>query len=164
PPTPRPPTPLASPAPLLVGRERELAEAVEVLTVTRLLLLVLEDLHWSDDATLELLTYLARRAGPARLLILGTYRPVEVLLRRHPLAAVKQELVLHGQAVELPLKLLTASEVAQYLALRCTGGAGLPPACRDLAPIIHQRTHGHPPLLVTAVHHARHPAVLRTAP
>src|SRR5262249_52623181 len=81
---------------------RELAEAVEVLTVPRPLVLVLEDLHWSDYATLELLTYLARRAGPARLLVLGTYRPVEVLLRRHPLAAVKQELVLHGPAVGLP--------------------------------------------------------------
>ena len=43
---------------------RELAEAVEVLTVSRPLLLVLEDLHWSDYATLDLLTYLARRLGP----------------------------------------------------------------------------------------------------
>ena len=42
---------------------RELAEAVEVLTVSRPLLLVLEDLHWSDYATLDLLTYLARRVG-----------------------------------------------------------------------------------------------------
>src|SRR4030095_13861338 len=64
---------------------RELAEAVEALTVTRPLLLVLEDLHWSDDATRDLLTYLARRPGPTRLLILGTYRPVEVLLRGPPL-------------------------------------------------------------------------------
>ncbi len=43
---------------------RELAEAVEVLTVSRPLLLVLEDLHWGDYATLDLLTYLARRLGP----------------------------------------------------------------------------------------------------
>src|SRR5215468_4468911 len=42
---------------------REVAEAVEVLTATRPLLLVLEDLHWSDYATLDLLTYLARRPG-----------------------------------------------------------------------------------------------------
>jgi DNA-binding winged helix-turn-helix (wHTH) protein len=91
---------------------REFAEAVEVLTVTRPLLLVLEDLHWSDYATLDLLTYLARRPGPSRLLILGTYRPVEVLLRGHPLKTVKQDLVLHGQGVELPLELLTATEVA----------------------------------------------------
>src|SRR5262245_36976573 len=44
---------------------RELTEAVEVLTSSRPLLLVLQDLHWSDYATLDLLTYLARRLGPS---------------------------------------------------------------------------------------------------
>ena len=39
------------------------------------LILVLEDLHWSDTATLEWLAYIARRRDPARLLVLGTYRP-----------------------------------------------------------------------------------------
>jgi DNA-binding winged helix-turn-helix (wHTH) protein len=41
---------------------RELAEAVEVLSIERPLLLVLEDLHWSDTATLEWLGYVARRS------------------------------------------------------------------------------------------------------
>jgi predicted ATPase/DNA-binding winged helix-turn-helix (wHTH) protein len=140
---------------------REFAEAVEVLTASRPLLLILEDLHWSDYATLDLLTYLGRRAGPARLLIVGTYRPVEVLLRQHPLAAVKQDLVLHGQAVELPLELLTAAEVAQYLALRCTGGPVLPPACRGLAQLIYQRTDGQPLFLVTVVEHVLQQGGLR---
>ena len=44
---------------------RELAEAVEALTTTRPLVLVLEDLHWSDDATLDWLVYMARRREPA---------------------------------------------------------------------------------------------------
>ena len=140
---------------------REFAEAVEVLTVTRPLLLVLEDLHWSDYATMDLLTYLARRPGPSRLLILGTYRPVEVLLRGHPLKTVKQELVLHGQGVELPLELLTATEVAQYLALRGAGGAELPPAIRGLAQLMYQRTDGHPLSMVTMVEHLLHRGVLR---
>jgi predicted ATPase len=140
---------------------REFAEAVEVLTVTRPLLLVLEDLHWSDYATLDLLTYLARRPGPVRLLILGTYRPVEVLLRGHPVKTVKQELMLHGQGVELPLELLTAPEVAQYLALRGAGGAELPPAIRGLAQLLYQRTDGHPLSVVTMVEHLLHHGVLR---
>src|SRR4030095_6372899 len=139
---------------------RELAEAVEALTVTRPLLLVLEDLHWSDYATLDLLTYLARRPAPTRLLILGTYRPVEVLLRGHPLQTVKQELVLHGQGVELPLELLTAAEVAQYLALRGAGGADLPPAIRRLAQRLYQRTDGHPLFLVQVVEHILQRGVL----
>lgn len=52
---------------------RELREAIEVLTRDTPLVLVLEDLHWSDAATLDLISWLARRREPARLLLLGTY-------------------------------------------------------------------------------------------
>jgi predicted ATPase len=57
---------------------RELAEALETLTAERTLVLVLEDLHWSDASTLDLVGALARRRTPARLLLLATYRPVDV--------------------------------------------------------------------------------------
>ena len=50
---------------------------------------------------------LARRQEPARLLIIGTYRPVEVLTRDHPLKGIKQELQLHGQCEELALDFLS---------------------------------------------------------
>ena len=65
---------------------RELAEALEVLTAERVLVLILEDLQWSDHSTVEALAYLAQRREPARLLVLGTYRPVEVLLQGAPAA------------------------------------------------------------------------------
>ena len=100
---------------------RELVEALDVLTAAQPLVLVVEDLHWSDAATLDLLACLARRRGPARLLVLGTYRPVEVLARGHPLYAVKQELSLHGLCQEVALGWLTEAEVAQYLAARFAG-------------------------------------------
>jgi len=51
---------------------RELAEALEGLTAAQVLVLVLEDLQWSDPSTVEALTYLAQRPEPARLLVLGT--------------------------------------------------------------------------------------------
>src|SRR5262249_58849758 len=54
---------------------RELAEAVEVLTAEAPLVLVLEDLHCSDTATVDLVSFLAPRREPARLLLIGTYRP-----------------------------------------------------------------------------------------
>jgi hypothetical protein len=53
---------------------------VDALTAKTPLLLVLEDLHWSDYATLDLLALLARRRTPARLLIVATFRPVETLV------------------------------------------------------------------------------------
>ncbi len=71
---------------------REMAEALEALTVERPLILLLEDLHWSDYSTVELLATLARRGEAAQLFVIGTYRPVEVLTREHPLKEMKQPL------------------------------------------------------------------------
>jgi predicted ATPase len=126
---------------------REMAEAVEALTAERPLVLVLEDLQWSDYPTLELLSFLARRREQARLLLIGTYRPVEVMMNSHPLEAVKQELQIHGQCQEMPLGFLTEAAVAKYLATRFPGSQ-LP---AGLARLIHQRTDGNPLFMVNVV-------------
>src|SRR2546428_5728831 len=97
---------------------REMARALEVLSTERPLVLVLEDLHWSDYATLDLLAMLARRQESARLLVLGTYRPEEVLGQEHPLATLTQELQIHGHSQEMPLKLLTEAAVRAYTTAR----------------------------------------------
>ena len=128
-------------------RLRELGEAVELLTATRPLVLVLEDLHWSDTATLEWLAFMARRREQARLLVLGTYRPMEVLVRAHPLRGVIQELQRHRQCEELSLASLTEAGVAAYLAVRGAGWA-LP---EGLAPLIHRRTGGNPLFMVSVI-------------
>ena len=64
---------------------RERAEVVDTLTAETPLVLLFEDLHWSDYATLDLLALLARRRDPAQLLLIGTYRPVETIAHRHPM-------------------------------------------------------------------------------
>jgi predicted ATPase len=97
---------------------REIADALEVLATERPLVLWLEDLHWSDYATLDLIAYLARLRRPAHLLVIGTYRPVDVILNSHPLKTVKQELQMHGQCQELPMEGLGPEAVAEYLAAR----------------------------------------------
>jgi len=115
---------------------RELAEAIEMLTTERPLVLRLEDLHWSDVSTLDWLACVARRQEQARLLVIGTYRPVELLVREHPLKAVKQELHLHEQCQELPLDFLREEDVTEYLARR------LPSRDRqgaDWQPLAHAR-------------------------
>ena len=80
---------------------REMGTLLEVLTVETPLVLVLEDLHWSDPSTLDLLALIARRREPARLLVVGTYRPSEMLANGHPLRTVLQELLGHQQCQEL---------------------------------------------------------------
>jgi DNA-binding winged helix-turn-helix (wHTH) protein/tetratricopeptide (TPR) repeat protein len=127
---------------------RELVDALEVLAAVQPLVLVLEDLHWSDASTVEVLALLARRREAARLLVLGTYRPVELILHEHPLKTLKQELVAHGQAGELPLGGLGLEAVATYLAQReDLGEAGR----ADLAAVVYRRTEGHPLFMVQVV-------------
>ena len=130
---------------------REMADALDTFTQEHTLVLVLEDLHWSDVATLDLLAALAQRPGPARLLVLGTYRPVDVIVHQHPLKVLMQALAIHGQCTELPLELLSTAEVAQYLATRCATAESLAAPFQALVGTLYQRTDGHPLFLVTIV-------------
>ena len=132
---------------------REMAEALEVLTAETPLVLVLEDLHWSDNSTLDLLRMLGRRAEPARLLVLGSYRPVDVIIAGHPLRAVTQELRVRRQGEELALAFLREADVATYLARRFGEHAFLP----ELAATVHRRTDGNPLFMVGGGRRARHP-------
>ena len=136
---------------------RELAEAVEALTSVRPLVLVLEDLHWSDGATLDWLAYVARRREPARLLVLGTFRPVEAVVQGHPVRSVTQELQVHGQCAELGLAYFSEAAVATYLARRFPE-AMLP---EGFARVLHHRTNGNPLFLVTMVDALVQQGVLR---
>jgi DNA-binding winged helix-turn-helix (wHTH) protein/tetratricopeptide (TPR) repeat protein len=95
---------------------RQLVDALTVITHETGVVLVLEDLQWSDHATVETLAYLARCPEPVRLLVLGTYRPAEVIARGHPLRQTVQELVAHQLGQELRLELLTEVQVQQYVA------------------------------------------------
>jgi len=128
---------------------REMAEAIEALTERVVLVLLLEDLQWSDYSTLDLVTALGRRREPARLLILGTFREEEIDRSHHPLRAVKQELVMRRQCHELPLDPLPGEAVAQYLARRFAAA----PVPGDLARAIHRRTVGNPLFMVNVVDH-----------
>jgi predicted ATPase len=126
---------------------REFASVVEALTAEAPLVLVLEDLHWSDYATLDLLALLARRQPPAQLLVLGTYRPLEVLVQGHPLRPVVQELQRYGRCLELPLALLGLEDITAYLHTRFPGQQW--PAA--LVPWLHRHTDGNPLFLVTMI-------------
>jgi predicted ATPase/DNA-binding winged helix-turn-helix (wHTH) protein len=130
---------------------RELAEAVEVVTAAQPLVLWLEDLHWSDVSTLDWLAYVGRRPEPARLLLLNSYRPVEMLARGHPLKAVKEELEVHGHCRELALSLLSRAAVAECLARRFPPAASHAAAFERLASAIHRRTDGNPLFVVNVL-------------
>src|SRR4029079_14280171 len=123
---------------------REIAEALETISTTTPVVLLLEDLHWSDYSTLDLVSYLARRQRHARLMLIGTYRPVELIVSEHPLRNVKQELQLHQLCHELPLEYLSLDSVREFLELACPQH-DFPAA---LVNMIHHRTEGNPLFMV----------------
>ncbi len=126
---------------------REIAEVIEALTADTPLILVLEDLHWSDYSTVDLIGHLARRRGPARLLIAGTFRPAEVIVKQHPLRELKRELQVHRRCSELALELLSEAAVAKYIHQRFPNHR-LP---ETLSQFLHGRTDGNPLFLVNVV-------------
>jgi DNA-binding winged helix-turn-helix (wHTH) protein/tetratricopeptide (TPR) repeat protein len=126
---------------------REMADVIDVLTSESPMLLVLEDLHWSDYSTLDLVSYLARRRDTARLMVIGTYRPVDVIVGDHPLKGVKRELQAHGLCHELPLEYVHEDVVAAYLKSKFASNQF--PA---LFPrMIYRRTEGNPLFMVNLV-------------
>jgi tetratricopeptide (TPR) repeat protein len=129
---------------------REMVEALDALVAETPLILFLEDLHWSDFSTLELIAMLAQRTDPARVLIIGAYRHVELLASDHPLRTMKEELELHQQCIELQLKLLSEASVADYLGIRFSDGETAQ-LFSGLAPAIHERTEGNPLFMVNVV-------------
>src|SRR5918994_2140601 len=102
------------------------------------LMLLLEDLHWSDRGTLDLLQHLARNLAGARLLVVGTYRDVEVD-RTHPLSNALAELRRISSFSSLRLRGLGAEDVhtmLERIAQRQVSWA--------VAEQVHRQTEGHP--------------------
>ncbi len=126
---------------------RELAEAVEVLTSEHPLILVLEDLHWSDYATIGWLDFMARRRTNARLLVLGTFRPADAIARAHPVRTITLELKRQMRCVELSLHYLTPEGIAAYLGQRLSSMQ----RPETFAGLLHERTNGDPFFMVTVV-------------
>lgn len=97
---------------------RELVSAAERMTRDVPLVMVLEDLHWADHATIGLLAALAQRREPARLLIVATYRPVDAIAQLHPVATLKPEIVARRLAREILLDGLDGASVRDLVARR----------------------------------------------
>ncbi len=103
------------------------------------LLLVVEDVHWADAATRELLDHLARRLTNMRSLLLVTYRSDE-LDRRHPLAPLLQAWRRSGIADLVALPRLERGEIAEMIASILDEESIGP----EFSNLMHLRTEGNP--------------------
>ncbi len=119
---------------------REMGDALGVLATASPVVLLLEDLHWADPSSVDLLRHLSQRISTQRLLIAGTYRPEDVERSGHPLKSLKAEMQAHNLCEEVALGLWTREHVAEYVDV--TFSPNDFPA--ELTALIHEKTEGHP--------------------
>jgi len=132
----------ASPLSLL----RELVAALEEIATSRPLVLIVEDAHVSDVATVDLCHLLARRRGHARIFLIVTLRPADAVVRNHPIVEVKAELVAKQLAKTIALQPFSATAVRDYLNDRLAQSV----TSDSFVQWIHYQTGGNP-LFVRAV-------------
>jgi tetratricopeptide (TPR) repeat protein len=124
---------------------REVCETLDVVTAERTLILVLEDLHWADVSTLDVISSCARREGRSRLLLIGTLRPAAGT-SPSTLSRLHQDLAVHDLAREINLEPFQPTDLSEYLSM-ALGRVGF---ADDLAALIHRHSGGNP-LFATAL-------------
>jgi predicted ATPase len=139
---------------------RELLALLEEVSRLRPLVFFMDDVHWADASTVDLLAYLGGRCAGLRLLLLLTYRPTEMLLGRHPFVSVRQVLQSHGLCREVPLGFLGRAEVENYLGLAFPGHQF--PA--DFVDLLRDKTGGNPLFLVDLLRYLRDRGVIAEQP
>jgi predicted ATPase len=139
-------------APMPVKGERmlnEICDAIEAMSAEKTLLFIFEDLHWADLSTLDLVSALARRRNPAKLMLLASYRPADVSTGQHPLKRLKQDLVTHKLCTEVPLPPLHKAAVKEYLVQEFKQET-LP---QGLPSFVHQHSEGNPLFMIAMLDH-----------
>lgn len=118
---------------------REIVGALGAIASETPLLIVLEDLHWTDPSTLDLISALARHRGPARIMLVATYRSTDVTRSTQPLHALKRDLIARQMCREIMLEPLRETDIAEYLTARGATGD----TARELAALLHRTTEGN---------------------
>lgn len=98
--------------------KREFRVFLFELSRVRPVIFYLDDIHWADASTIDLLSYLAGDIATMRVVVLLTMRLTEIELRGHEFKRAKLEFEARGLCHELTLGFIDSSDIRQYLDLR----------------------------------------------
>jgi serine/threonine protein kinase/predicted ATPase len=131
--------------------QREFAALLHELSRTRPVVLFIEDLHWADVSSIDLLGFIASKFDDLRVLVLVTYRSSDLLLQKHPFLRIKPDLQARGLCRELPLDFLSSADVKEYINLEFPGHRF--PA--EFPALIHAKTEGSPLFMADVLRYLR---------
>lgn len=120
--------------------KREFRAFLQALAERHPAVLFIDDLHWADESTLDLLAYLAQELSEMRLLIIGGYRPTDSAVENQQFEQFRRDLVARGRGHEVVLPFLSQKDVALFLE-RVFPAHTFP---ETFANLLHERTEGNP--------------------
>lgn len=126
----------------------ELCAALEEMAKRRTLLLVLDDLQWADEPTVDVISALARRRGPARLLVVATLHPDHPNTAL-PVRMLRQDLMRRGLCCELALQPLDEAAVQEMIA----GELDQAQVAPEIGGFVHGRSGGNPLFVLGLLRH-----------
>jgi predicted ATPase len=131
--------------------KRELGTFLQEASRLRPLVLFLDDVHWADPSSVDLLAYLGGKCPGLRVLFVLACRPADLLLSRHPFGPLKLTLQGRGVCREIALPFLGRADLDRYLALAFPGHA-FP---EEFAAGVHARTGGNPLFMADLLRYLR---------
>ena len=135
---------------------RQFVAAVAEISRRQPVMLFIDDFHWADAASVDLIALLSLRLSQLRVLLLITSRSTELVRSGHPFARLIHELQMKGACAHMPLSLLSFDEVAEYV------DAALPALDEreKLVQHLYRHCEGSPFFMISALHHFKSTGVV----
>jgi DNA-binding winged helix-turn-helix (wHTH) protein/predicted ATPase len=134
--------------------KRELLDFCTELPHAHPLVVVIDDFQFSDNGSVDLLTFLATRLESTHTLVIVCYRLADMKIRNHPFLQARADLLSRGLYTEVQLSLLDRKEVENYLALQLPAEK----LTKDFVDFVHAKTEGNPLFLREVTRHRDSPS------
>ncbi|HEY2382748.1 MAG TPA: AAA family ATPase [Terriglobia bacterium] len=120
--------------------KRELLDFCSELPPAHPLVVVIDDFQFSDNGSVDLLTFLATRLESTHTLVIICYRLVEMKIRSHPFLGARSDLLSRGVCAEIQLPFLGRKDIEQHMAQNPEEGK----ATDEYLEFVHAKTEGNP--------------------
>lgn len=130
---------------------REFSTFLLAIAQTRPIILFLDDVHWSDISTIDLLVHIGSKLGASQVLVILAYRPAEMQLTQHPFLRVQRDLQTRGVCQTIILDFLSKQDLENYLDLEFSH----PKFSPDFLTMLHTKTEGNALFLVDVLRYLK---------